>query len=72
MTYYTASFETVVLRFALMMAAVIVPFIIGVPILAIISLPIFLAAMTAVTFFPPKSKAKILAITEDINKTKAA
>jgi hypothetical protein len=72
MTFYTASFETVVLRFGLMMAAVVVPFIIGVPILSIISLPIFLAAMTAVTFFPSKSKTKILAITEDINKTKAA
>ncbi|MFT4535836.1 MAG: hypothetical protein ACI9P5_003206 [Saprospiraceae bacterium] len=72
MTFYTASFDTVVLRFTLMMAAVIVPFFIGIPILAIISLPIFLSAMTAVSFFPPKQNAKILAITEGVLKTEAA
>lgn len=72
MTFYTASFETVVLRFAFMMAAVMIPFFIGMPILAIISLPIFLSAMTAVSFFPPKKNARILAITEGIKKTKAA
>jgi len=63
MTFFTASFDTVVLRFALMMAAVFIPFFAGVPILAIIALPIFLSAMTAVTFFPPKAKSKIMAIT---------
>ena len=72
MTFYTASFDTVVLRFALMMVAVVAPFFMGIPILAIIALPIFLSAMLAVTFFPPKPKVKILAITADIYDSKAA
>ena len=57
MTFYTASFETVVLRFSLMMAVIIAPFFIGIPELAIIALPIFLAAMTAVSF-EHKAKAQ--------------
>jgi len=72
MTFFTATFETVVLRFALMMAAVIAPFFMGVPFLAILALPIFLSAMTAVTFFPGKKNAKVLAITERDYKNKAA
>jgi hypothetical protein len=73
MTFFTASFETVILRFASMMAAVIAPFLMGVPILAIIALPIFLSAVTAVTFFPSKTETKkIMADTIEIYNSKAA
>jgi len=72
MTFFTATFETVILRFALMMATVIAPFFLGVPVLAILALPIFLSAMTAVTFFPAKESAKILAIQEQDYKSEAA
>ena len=72
MTFFTAPFDTVVLRFGLMMVTVIAPFILGIPIIAIIALPIFLSAVTAVTFFPPKTKTKILAITSKVYDTKAA
>jgi len=50
MTLFTASFETVFIRFVLMMATVIGSFTLGVPILAILALPIFLSALTAVSF----------------------
>lgn len=50
MTYYTASFETVTLRFVLMMVVIVGAFIGGVPIFAILALPIFLSAMMAISF----------------------
>ena len=56
MTFFTASFETVVLRFALMMATIIGAFVGGVPILAILALPIFLSAMTGFSFNTPKQE----------------
>lgn len=72
MTFFTASFETVVLRFALMMATIIVPFFIGAPYLAIIALPIFLSAMTAVSFSSnesiPKANMSTLRNNNKLNK----
>lgn len=65
MTLYTASFETVILRFALMMATVLVAFLINLPFLALLALPIFLSAMMAISFFPKTSNVKILAITNN-------
>lgn len=59
MTFFTASFQTVILRFALMMATVILSFVAGVPFLAILALPIFLLAMTAVSFSTPKTSTDI-------------
>jgi len=47
-----ASFSTVILRFYLMMAFVIIPFVLGVPYLAILSLPVFLSALLGLTFDP--------------------
>ncbi len=70
MTLFTASFDTVVMRFSLMMATVIVPFLMGTPILAILALPIFLAAITAISFSLPESQIRILAETEAIKHTK--
>ena len=56
MTFFTASFETVLYRFLLMMATVIGSFLTGVPFLAILALPIFLSAMVAVSFTTPKTE----------------
>ncbi len=72
MTFFTASFETVILRFALMMGTVIGSFVLGYPIVSILALPIFLSAMTAVSFSPPKRKARILPIMESDYKAKVA
>lgn len=50
MTLYTASFETVIWRFYLLMAVVVISFFIGAPELALLSVPIFLSAMLGVSF----------------------
>lgn len=50
MTFFTASLETVALRFFLMMAVIIGSFFGGVPYLAVLALPIFLSALAAVSF----------------------
>lgn len=50
MKFFEASIETIVIRFYMMMAAVIIPFMIGIPVLAIIALPIFLSALMGVKF----------------------
>lgn len=49
MTYFTASFETIILRLYLLMAVVIIPFLIGAPILSLIALPIFLSCMLGIS-----------------------
>ena len=46
MTFFTASFGTITLRFYLMMGIIIGSFMSGVPILAILALPVFLSALT--------------------------
>ena len=74
MTFFTASLDTVVIRFCLMMVSVILPFVLGVPLLAIIALPIFLSAMTAVSFKPTKKRAQVKMTaykTNNINKQAA-
>ena len=50
MKYYEASFTSILMRFYLMMIAVVVPFLIGMPILALLACPIFLSAMLGVSF----------------------
>ena len=57
MTYFTASFETITLRFFLMMAIIIGSFFSGFPILGILALPVFLSALTGVSF-TTKAKSK--------------
>lgn len=57
MTFFTASFETVLIRYFLMMAVIIAGFSSGYPILAILSFPLFLSAITAVSFKPKQAKA---------------
>ena len=58
MTFYTASFETVTLRFVLMMAIIIGSFTAGFPILGIFALPVFLLAMMGASFSNPAKKTK--------------
>lgn len=50
MKMYEASFDTIIWRFYLMMAFVIVPFLLGAPMIAILSVPIFLSALMGVSF----------------------
>ena len=58
MTFFTASIETVALRFFLMMAVIIGSFFAGVPYLAILGLPIFISAIAAVSFSSKKDKPR--------------
>lgn len=50
MIAFKASVEVIILRFYLMMAVIIGSFLLGQPVLALISLPIFLSAMLGVKF----------------------
>ena len=50
MTFFTASFETVLIRFFLMMAVVVGSFTLGYPIFALLALPLFISALAAVSF----------------------
>lgn len=70
MTLFTANVAIIVERYFLMMAVIFVSFFAGVPILAIISVPIFLAAMMGITFFPKKEEKYQVAKKEvkEINK----
>lgn len=72
MTYFTASIETITLRFILMMGIVIGSFFIGsffsgFFILAVLALPVFLAALTGVSFTKQQDKeeANMNALNED-------
>lgn len=49
METFKASFTTIILRYYLLMIVVIAPFYLGVPVLALIGLPIFLLAITGTT-----------------------
>lgn len=46
MKLFNASIQTTIMRYYLLMIVAIVPFFIGVPVLAILALPIFLLAIT--------------------------
>jgi|GEM_PF-1390435 len=50
MKFYSAPFDKILVRFYLMMTFALVPFFIGIPYLAILSVPFFLAAMTGIEF----------------------
>ncbi len=69
MRFFSASFDTILWRFYLMMVVVIAPFVLGVPFLAILALPIFLSTMLGVSFKKPstgkmKNKAVIIKINQ--------
>lgn len=57
MTYFTASIETVMLRFFLMMGIIIAAFASGFYIAALLALPVFISAIAAITFIPKKGRA---------------
>ncbi len=50
MTFFTASFETVLIRYFLMMVAVVASFALGYPIFAILAFPLFISAFAAISF----------------------
>lgn len=50
MKFFELEIDKIIIRYYLMMAAVIVPFLIGVPLLAILALPIFLSALMGIKF----------------------
>ena len=50
MTFFTASFETVLIRYYLMMAVIVASFSFGYPAFALLGLPIFISAISAVSF----------------------
>ncbi len=59
MKMFTLPFDKLILRFYLLMAVVIVPFFMGVPILALLALPVFLSALLGVEFTSgPMSKVR--------------
>lgn len=55
MTFFNASFSTIILRFYLIMAIVIGAFFSGMPYLAALALPIVISAMAGVTFNTKKT-----------------
>jgi len=50
MKFFEVSLDKVIMRFFAMMVTVIVPFLLGVPYLAILACPVFLSAMLGVKF----------------------
>lgn len=58
MKFFQLDFTTVILRFYLMMAVVIVALFTGYPVLASLALPIFLSAMMGIQFTPRLSAKK--------------
>lgn len=79
MKMFNASFETVIWRYYLMMVMVFVPFLVGMPILAVLAVPVFLSALLGVSFTSEKKtkevvKNKILDsnVNSEINYNRAA
>ena len=54
MKYYNASFSTIFIRFNLAVATVVISFVIGVPFLALLALPIVLSAVLGISFELPR------------------
>jgi len=72
MKMYKASFDTVFLRFNLMMAVAVIPFVIGIPVLAIMALPVFLSCIFGIEFFPSKeSEMPRIAVYPDVSFDKS-
>lgn len=65
---FEVSFEHVIIRFYLMMAAVIIPFFIGIPFLAILALPIFISAFMGVSFMGKKSERNLVVSSKNEKK----
>ena len=65
MTFFTASLETVVKRYFLMMAIIIGFFAAGFPILTILAFPVFISAIAATSFGKKKDKAQVAKTPKD-------
>lgn len=50
MKFFALEIDKIIIRYYLMMAAVIAPFMLGVPLLAILAVPIFLSALMGIKF----------------------
>jgi hypothetical protein len=50
MKMYEADFTTIFWRFNLLIAVTVIPFLIGIPILAALALPVFLTMMLGISF----------------------
>jgi len=57
MKAYSISVETLFWRFNLMIALVVIPFVLGVPILALLSGPVFLSNLLGVSFKKEKKES---------------
>jgi hypothetical protein len=57
MKMYEANFTTIFWRFNLLIAVTVVPFLIGLPILSALALPVFLSMMLGISFKQDKIKA---------------
>lgn len=55
---YNLSIDQLIMRFYLMMLAVVVPMYIGIPALAFLALPILLSAMFGIQFKIPKKQSR--------------
>lgn len=71
MTFFTASVQTIIIRFFLMMAIIIGSLFGGVPFLGLLALPMFLAAMTGVSFGKIKLQSASASTEVSINKRTA-
>lgn len=72
MRLFEASIETIILRYYLLMAVTIIPVVIGIPMLAILALPVFLSALMGVSFTNNGAEAKIITKEREFTKAKAA
>lgn len=63
MKLFEANFDTILWRFYLLMTVVIGSFLVGVPLLALLALPIFLTAMLGISF-DFKKKNRVLELNQ--------
>lgn len=56
MKAFEAKFDTIIWRYYLMMASVIIPFFLGVPLISLIALPLFLISILGISFKREKTK----------------
>jgi len=63
MELFNANFETIIWRYHLLIAVVVLSFVAGVPFLALLALPIFLTAILGISFKSNKTQ-KVIKIKE--------
>lgn len=56
---FEAKVETIILRYYLLMAVVIIPFFIGLPLLALAALPIFIIAILGISFNSSEERKEV-------------